>query len=79
MRELGKEDYQLVEQFTEPFIELLKDIISAKDVCSEVELSAWEDWSVDKLIEEFSLTKERALAIVVNIEEYYKLKVISYD
>ena len=79
MRELGKEDYQLVEQFTEPFVELLKDIISAKDVCSEVELSAWEDWSVDKLIEEFSLTKERALAIVVNIEEYYKLKVISYD
>lgn len=79
MKDLGKEDYQLVEQFTEPFVELLKDIISAKDVCSEVELSAWEDWSVDKLIEEFSLTKERALAIVVNIEEYYKLKVISYD
>jgi len=79
MKDLGKEDFQLVEQFIEPFKELLEDIISAKDFCSEVEEAAWMDWSVDKLIEEFSVTRDRAVEIVTNIELYYKLKVIPYD
>jgi len=74
MKGLSKEEIALVEEYIEPYRDVLEDLLSSKECKNEAELVAWEDFSVDLLIEKLSFTPEKAKEIVKNLEAYYKSK-----
>lgn len=74
MKGLSKEEIALVEEYIEPYRDVLEDLLSAKECRNKAEQMAWEDFSVDVLVEKLSFTVEKAREIVMSMELYYKLK-----
>ena len=74
MRELNKEDIKIVEDFMEPYRDILEDVLTASDVESEAQRQAWKDWAVEKLINDLYLTDTLARIWIDKLEWYYKKK-----
>jgi len=74
MKGLSKEEIALVEEYIEPYRDILEDLLTSKECRNAAEQAAWEDFSVDLLVEKLSFTLERAKEIVSNMELYYKTK-----
>lgn len=74
MRELNKRDFKVIENFIEPYREILEEVLTASDVESEAQKQAWKDWAVEKLVDECSLTEQLAKVWINKLESYYKIK-----
>lgn len=77
MKGLSKEEIALVEEYIEPYRDVLEDLLTAKECKNEAEQLAWEDFSIDVLVEKLSFTTEKAREIVMSMELYYKSKTIT--
>lgn len=71
---LSREDIRIVEDFMEPYKDLLEDVLTSSDVESEAQRQAWKDWAVEKLMNELCLTDNLARIWVDKLECYYKKK-----
>lgn len=74
MRELNKRDFKVIENFIEPYREILEEVLTASDVESDAQKQAWKDWAVEKLVDECSLTEQLAKVWINKLESYYKIK-----
>lgn len=74
MKELSKKDFDVIEEFIEPYREVLEEILLASDVHSKAQHQAWEDWSIELLIDTLGITPKAAKEWIVKLENYYKEK-----
>jgi hypothetical protein len=72
MRELSKEDFKIVEEFMEPYRDILEDVLTSSDIESEAQKQAWEDWAIEKLMDELLLTEDLAKLWINKLEQFYR-------
>ena len=74
MKELTKEDFQLIEEFIEPYVDVMENILSSNDPHNAAERQAWKDWAEEQLMNNLLFPKEIAQEIIFKLESHYKSK-----
>lgn len=74
MRGLNKKDFKVIEDFLEPYRDILEEVLTSSDVESEAQRQAFRDWAIEKLVNEVCLTEQMAKVWINRLESYYKSK-----
>ena len=74
MKDLNRADFELIEEFIEPYRDILEDVLSSNDSHNEAERQAWRDWAEEQLTDNLLFSKKIAQEFIFKLESHYKLK-----
>jgi hypothetical protein len=74
MKDLSKEELEIIEQFLEPYRYILEEVLASADVEDEAQKQAWRDWAEDEIVDVLSFTPQQAKVLISRLEKEYKFK-----
>lgn len=74
MKDLNREELEIIEQFLEPYRFILEEVLASADVQSEAQKQAWRDWAEDEIVDVLSFTPQQAKVLISRLEKEYKFK-----